>query len=53
VHLPDPLAVSPRQIVVDGDDVDALAGEGVEVSGEHRDKGLPFARPHLCDLSVV
>ena len=48
-----PLRVAPGQVVVDGDDVDAPAGEPVEGRRQRRDKGLAFARPHLGDLALV
>ena len=48
-----PLRVAPRQVVVDGDDVYAVACEGVRGSGERRDERLPFAGAHLRNLSLV
>ena len=39
--------------VVDGDDVDALAGQGVEVAREGRDEGLALTGLHLCDVAHV
>jgi hypothetical protein len=42
-----------RQIVVDGDDVDALALERVQVGGEGGDEGLALARLHLRDHPAV
>ena len=36
VHPPHPLRVAPREVVVDGDDVDALARQRVKVGGERR-----------------
>ncbi len=53
VDAPHPFGVPARQVVVDRDDVDALAGEGVEVAGEGRDQGLALAGPHLGDLALV
>ena len=44
-----PLGVASRQVVVDRDDVDALAFERVEVRGQRRDERLAFARLHLGD----
>src|SRR3712207_8091906 len=43
--------VAPGQVVVNGDDVDALAGEGVEVNGHGSGERLPLASLHLGDRS--
>ena len=48
-----PLRVAAREVVVDGDDVDAAPGERVEDGGERRDEGLALARLHLGDLALV
>ena len=53
VEAAHPLRVAARQVVVDGDDVDALAFERVEVGGERRDERLAFAGLHLGDLAAV
>ena len=53
VHLAHPLAVALGQIVVDGDDVHAFAGEGVEVGGEGGHQGLAFAGLHLGDAPLM
>ena len=44
-----PLGVAAREVVVDGDDVHALALERVQVRGERRDQRLAFAGLHLGD----
>jgi len=41
------------QVVVDGDDVDALACERVQVSGQGGDQRLAFTGAHLGDLAAV
>ena len=41
VHLAHPLAVALGQVVVDGDDVHALAGQGVQVGGRVATRVLP------------
>ena len=51
--LAHPLRVAPRQVVVDGDDVNALAGQRVEVGRQRRDQRLAFARLHLGDAPGV
>ena len=48
-----PLRVALGQVVVDGDDMDAAAGHGVERRGQRRDEGLALARLHLGDLALV
>ena len=42
-----------RQVVVDRDDVHALAGEGVEVRRQGRDEGLALTGLHLGDVAQV
>jgi len=48
-----PLGVAPGQIVVDRDNVNALAAERVEHHGERGDKGFSFAGFHLGDAPLV
>jgi len=50
---PHPLGVAARQVVVDGNDMHALAGQRVEVGWQRRDQRLAFARTHFGDLAVV
>ena len=53
VEAAHPLRVAAGQVVVDRDDVDALAGERVEVGGQRGDERLAFAGLHLGDLPAV
>ena len=53
VDGPHPLGVPLGQVVVDRDDVDPLAGEGVEVHRQGGHQGLALARGHLGDLPLV
>ena len=53
VDLAHPLGVALGQVVVDGDHVDAVAGEGVEIAGEGGDEGFAFAGLHFGDLALV
>ena len=53
VDLAHPVGVAAGEIVVDGDDVDALALERVEIDRERRDQGLAFAGLHLGDLAAM
>ena len=48
-----PLRVAAGQVVVDGDDVHALAGERVQIDGEGGDKRLALAGLHLGDRAFV
>ena len=48
-----PLRVAASEVVVDRDDVDALAGDRVQDRGERRDEGLALAGAHLRDLALV
>ena len=53
VDLPHPLRIAPGQIVVDGDDVHALAPERVEIRRERRHERLALAGLHLRDAALV
>ena len=53
MYLAHPLGVAVRQIVVDRDDVDALALQGVQVCRERGYQGLTFTGAHLSDTSLV
>ncbi len=48
-----PVRVALREILVDRHDVDAVAGQRVQVRGERRDERLALAGPHLRDLALV
>ena len=53
VHLAHPLGVALGKIVVDGDDVDSLARQGVQIGGEGGHQGLALAGAHLRDTALV
>jgi hypothetical protein len=53
VDLAHPLGVAAGEVIVDGDDVDALAGERVEIDRQRRDQRLAFAGAHLGDRAFV
>ncbi len=53
VHAAHPLAVAFGQVVVDGDDVHALAADAVEVGRQHRGQGLALSGLHLGDVAEV
>ena len=53
VDPPHPLGVAAGQVVVDRDDVHALAFESVEIRRKRGDQRLAFAGLHLGDLALV
>ena len=53
VHPAHPLRVALGQVVVDRDDVHALAGDRVQVGGQHGGQGLALTGAHLGDLPEV
>ncbi len=53
VDLAHPLGVALGEVVVDGDDVDAVAGERIQVAGKRGDQRLAFAGLHFGDLALV
>ena len=53
VDLAHPLAVALGQVVVDGDDVHALAGQGVEVGGQGGHQGFAFTGLHFGDAPLM
>ena len=53
VERPHPLHVAASEVVVDGDDMDALPLDGIEVGGEGGDERLPLAGHHLGDGAGV
>ena len=50
---PHPLDVPPSEVVVDRDQVRALALERVQIERQRGDEGLPLAGLHLRDLPLV
>ena len=48
-----PFGVAAGEIVVDGDDMHALAGERIEVASERRNKRLALASPHFGNRAFV
>ena len=53
VDLAHPGGVALGQVVVDGDDMNALAFEGVEIDGKGCDQGFAFTGFHFGDGAVV
>ena len=48
-----PLGVAAGKVVINRDDMHALAGQGIEVCRERRHQGLAFTGTHFGDLAVV
>ena len=48
-----PVRVALGQIIVDRDDVDALAGERVQIHGQRRDQRFAFAGLHFGDFAAM
>ena len=53
VDAAHPLGVARGEVVVDRDDVDALALERVQVAGQRGDERLALAGAHLGDAALV
>ena len=53
VHLAHPLAVALGKVVVHGDDVHSLAGDGVQIGREDGDERFALAGLHLRDAALV
>ena len=51
--LAHPLGIAPREVIVHRDDVNAFAGERIEVCRQGGDERLALAGFHLGDLAVV
>ena len=53
VDTAHPFAVAASKVVVDRDDVDVLARQGIQVARQRRDERLAFAGLHLGNLAVI
>ncbi|SKY04563.1 Uncharacterised protein [Mycobacteroides abscessus subsp. abscessus] len=53
VDASHPLRVALCEVVVDGDDMHAVAGQRIEVGGQHTGQGLALTRLHLGDVAVM
>ncbi len=53
MHLPHPLRVTMRQIIIDRDNMDTLSGQGIQVSRKRRHQRLTFSGTHLGDAALV
>lgn len=48
-----PLGVALGKVIIDSNDVHALAGNSVEIASQRGDQGLTFAGLHLGDVALV
>ena len=53
VDAAHPLGVALCQVIVDGNDMHALAGDSIEVAGQGGDERLALAGLHLGDVALV
>ena len=53
VDAAHPLGIALRQVIVDGDHVDAFSRQGVEVHRQRRDQRLAFAGFHFGDFAAM
>ena len=53
VDLPHPFGVAFGEVIVDGDDMHAAAGERIEIDRKRGDQRLAFAGLHLGNLAFV
>ena len=53
MYLTHPLRVTLRQIVIDGNDMDTLAFQSIQISGKGGHQSLTFTGTHLCDTSLM
>ncbi len=53
IDLAHPFGIAAGEIIVDGDDVGAVAGERVQIDRKGRDQGLAFAGFHLGDHAAM
>ena len=53
IELAHPARVAPGQVVVDGDHMHALAGQGVEVDGQRGSQGFALAGAHFRNFALV
>ena len=53
VDAAHPLGVALGKVIIDSNDVHALAGNSVKIAGQRGDEGLTFAGLHLGDVALV
>ena len=53
INLSHPLAVTPCKVIVDGDDMNALSGQCVEIGRKGCNKGFTLAGFHFGNSALV
>ncbi len=53
VDRPHPVGITAGEIIIDGNDVDAFTGQGVEVNRQGRHQGLALTGFHLGNFTLV
>ena len=53
VEIAHPFAVTAGEVFIDGDDMHALAGEGIEVGGQGGNEGFALTGFHFRDAALV
>ena len=53
MDLPHPLRIATRQVIINGDHMNAAPCQRIQIGGQCRHQGLPFTGSHLGDLTVV
>ena len=53
VQTPHPFSVATGQVIVNRDDMDALAGDGIQVGRQGTDQRLAFTGAHFGNLAVM
>ncbi len=53
MNLAHPFGVARGEVIVDRNDMNAAAGEAVEIGRQGRDERFTFTRSHLGDAALV
>ena len=53
VDLTHPIGVAFGEVIVDRDDVDAFAGQSIQINGQRGDERFTFAGLHLGDVALM
>ena len=53
MHSSHPLGVTLCQVIVYGNDMNAITGKRIQISGAGRHQGLSFSRSHLRNTSLM
>ncbi len=53
VDLSHPVGVALGEVIIDGNHMHALAGQGIQVNGQGGDQGFTFTGLHLGDIAIM